>query len=166
MHAPVFLESPLIVSLGQTHTHTITGPPGAEYEIWGVPIDEAAWLAGSIVDILPAPTSPLFTGSLPIGSTGIVMTSAVRSLTLPYDPDLAGPWRLEVRYRLFGVTPWTILNGESATPGSSPDPIENLWAPFFDVHPAMLVQDLGQADQVPGIAIFSRTGGLNEDLDL
>lgn len=163
-HAPVFLESPLFVSMGQAHTHTVTGPPGTDYEIWGAQIDETQWTNGVIVDI--STPGAVFTGTLPTAAAGVEMTSAVHTFTAGYDPLDEGPWRLELRYRLPGTVTWVTLNGESSTPADSYDPVVAGLAALYDVEPVSYLFDLGAPGEVMGLDVDSRTGGLNEDLDL
>ncbi len=171
-HAPVFLEAPMWLSLGQQSTLSITGPPGAEYQIWGAHIDLVEWLGGNIVDISPPP-GPAFSGTLPGAIAGVEMTSAVHSLMLPYSPSSGGPWRFEVRYRLSNGDPWTVIAGDTSmplssttsTPAASYVAAEDLLVQLFDIAPVSFFEDKGIADEVKGLVVSSRVGGLSEDSD-
>ena len=176
-HAPVLLESPHLVALGQDHTHVITGPPGADYQIWTAQIDETEWLA----KVNPASdvTTPmmLFSGTLPLATGGVSMTSAVHTYAMPPGPSNVngGPWRLEVRYRLFGASTWTVLtgrkasggvHGETSAPEGSYDAGTHGVTETYDLVPVMYQIIPTTSPQVNGLDLDGRTGGLDEDSSL
>ena len=161
-HAPVFLESPMFLTLGQTHTYTLTGPPSTEYEIRVTPIDKPQWLQGQIVDQWVSPLT-VFAGVLPGAAPAVEMTSAVHELDMPFQPALAAPWRFEVRYRLGSGQSWTLLTGETASPPTSYDPQLAPLANLEDPAPVTYVLNLGFPGEVVGFDVDSRTGGLDED---
>jgi hypothetical protein len=164
-HAPVFVESPLWTGLGQRHTHTFTGPPGALYELWAAPIDTLLWIHGVIVD--SGPFLLAFAGALPDAPAGVEMTSDVVEFTPIYDLLAHGPWRTKLRYSLDGGVHWTIVEGETSSPPISYNPVVAGLAAIEHVAPVSFQVASDPFDsQVIGLEIDSRTGGLSEDSDL
>ena len=148
-HQPLIVEWPIYTGQNQTHTWSVTGPPGASYVIRRTKIDDTLWLTPPLfTNLVPTgPTVDYFSGTLP-SRPGLELATAVHTLHVPgLAPDAAGAYSIDTYYTPPGSPTVHLGTGTWIAP--------QLYA---SDHPFM-IYDWG-GSPVIGTHDLSRTGGV------